>query len=160
MSNDGLVECLLCGKQCQSLGHHLRWNHALSADQYRDQHGIRRGTSLASPATRARFADRLRARIERGELAEHLIGSAERARRAAKAGIAAKQELRAAGVRFSAGKPPIARAAIETIVEAVEAGAKVATAVKRQAISYSSYHAGLARNPDLKLRHEAARKLT
>lgn len=158
MTDDGLVECRLCGRRWRSLGHHLRKGHGIDADEYRDRFGIRRGEPLTSPATRARMSDAIGRTIAAGKLDGHYAGNAARASDAGAAGDLAKRRLRAAGVEFPHGTPRTLRRHIRLIVEAVEAGAGVATAVKASPISYTTLHAGLKRHPDLKARVEAAKR--
>ena len=157
MKDDDRVVCLICGKWWQSLGHHVRHGHGISADEYRDRFGIRRSQSLASPAVRARFAASIAVTIAAGKLDGHFATNADRAVIAAAKGDAMKRRLKAQGINASPGAPHLCRDTIAAVVAAIEAGARVATAVKRLGISYSAYHAGLARFPDLKGRHDAAR---
>lgn len=156
--SDELVACLICGKGWRSLGHHVRQGHGISADEYRDRFGIRRSQSLTSPMVRARFAASIAATIAAGKLDYHYAGNAARASAGAVKGAAVIRQLRARGIDPSPGAPHLPRETIGTVVKAVEAGAKVATAVKRAGIAYSAYHVGLARFPDMKARHDTARK--
>jgi len=158
MTGDELVACLICGKWWRSLGHHVRHGHRISADEYRDRFGIRRSQSLASPVVRARFAASIAATIAAGKLDHHFAGNAARANAAAVKGAATIRQLRAQGINSSPGARHLLQETIAAVVAAIEAGAKVATAVKQAGISYSAYHAGLARFPDMKARHDAARK--
>lgn len=158
MPDDDLVECRLCGTRWRSLGHHLRHGHKMSADDYRDRFGIRRGEPLTSQATRARFQQAIRQTIAAGALAEHYAGNGARAGPASAIGHEVRHRLVAAGLVPPFGAPATPRAVIEGIVVAIEAGAKVATAVKQSPIVYSAFHAGLGRHPDLKIRVEAAKR--
>lgn len=155
---DDRVECRLCGRRFHSIGHHLHRAHDLSADEYRDRFGIRRGEPLTSPSTNARLAARLRDTIASGALDEHFAGNADRAADAGHAAAVTKAGLRSAGVVLPHGSPPTPRVVIEAIVIAIEGGAKVATAVKRSPITYSTFHAGLGRHPELKARVAAAKR--
>lgn len=140
-----------------SLGHHIVRAHDMTVDDYRDRFGLARGEPLTSPATRARFVAAISATISDGKLDAHYAGNAGRASEAATIGAREYYVRRAEGLAEKKGAPSLPRAAIEAVVQQIEAGAKVATAVKRGSISYSAYHAGLARHPDLAARHEAAR---
>jgi hypothetical protein len=155
--DDDRVACLICGKWWQSLGHHVRHGHGISADEYRDRFGIRRSQSLANPAVRARFAASIAVTIAAGKLDSHFATNADRASDAAAKANAIKRSLRAQGVNVSPGAPCLSRDKIAAVVASVEGGTRVATAVKQAGISYSAYHAGLARFPDLKGRHNTAR---
>ncbi len=42
------IECLLCGKQYQQLGNHLRQAHALDCEGYKRQFGIPKSRTLVS----------------------------------------------------------------------------------------------------------------
>lgn len=152
MSDDGMIACQLCGKRWRSLGHHLRKKHDMSADEYRDRFGIRRGEPLTSQAARDAFAASIRRTIDAGGLAEHYAGNADRASRAGRTGQAIRQALQDAGHAVAPGAPKLAKADVEAVIAAIEAGAKVATAVKRSPISYSGFHAALARHPELRER--------
>lgn len=129
----------------------------MSADAYRDRFGIRRGEPLTSAATRARFQQAIRQTIAAGALAEHYADNRARASSAGAIGREVKRALMATGLARPLGAPATPRAVIEAIVVAIEAGAKVATAVKRSPIVYSAFHGGLGRYPDLKVRVEAAK---
>lgn len=154
--SDDLVECRLCGRRCRSLGHHLVKAHAISADAYRDRFGIRRGTPLTSPKTRARFATAIRNTIEAGGLARHYAGNVDRSARAAQLGAVVKRELVSAGIAMPHGTPQTPRAVIEAVVLAIEGGSKAGDAARQAGLSYSAYHSGLTRHLDLKARHQAA----
>ncbi|XTZ15826.1 MucR family transcriptional regulator [Micromonospora echinospora] len=57
VSDDGeTLRCHECGQWKRSLGRHISTRHGISAAEYRHRHGIPAGQSLASPATRRRFA--------------------------------------------------------------------------------------------------------
>ena len=155
--SEDLVECRLCGRHWRSLGHHLVKSHDITANEYRDRFGFRRGTPLTGAATRARFSESARRTIDEGKLDAHYAGNADRAVEASKIGAAVKRQMRAQGIDLPHGTPAVAREAIEMIVIAVEEGASVARAVRASAIAYSTFHAGLARHPDLHARIEQLR---
>lgn len=48
--------CHECGTWKRALGTHAWYRHGITAADYRRRHGLSTGQSLASPATRARFA--------------------------------------------------------------------------------------------------------
>ncbi|MFO1069055.1 MAG: MucR family transcriptional regulator [Geminicoccaceae bacterium] len=56
------IHCLLCGRTFRSLGRHLRYTHALETDAYRELYGLPYSVGLASPSTRKRFAEVMKAR--------------------------------------------------------------------------------------------------
>lgn len=56
------IHCLLCGRTFRSLGRHLRYTHALETDAYRELYGLPYSVGLASPSTRERFAQVMKAR--------------------------------------------------------------------------------------------------
>lgn len=149
--------CQLCDRRVRSIGHHLRRAHDMSSNDYRDLFGIRRSEPLTHATVRARWAESMQQTIASGALDDHFAGNPDLARRANAAGIAAKRGLIAKGVDMPHGTPPLPRATIAAVVARIEGGAKVATAVKAGGMAYSAYHAGLARHPDLKARHDAAR---
>ncbi|MEU3020074.1 MucR family transcriptional regulator [Nocardiopsis sp. NPDC007018] len=64
--DDGGLICHECGQERQFLGRHVR-EHGMTAESYREAHGLGRGTSLAAPALRLRF----------GALASERVGSPE-----------------------------------------------------------------------------------
>ena len=106
---------------------------------------------------RARQSDRLRATIAAGKLDAHFAANAERARVAAAAAVVQQRAMREVGIDLPHGTPATGRMVLAAIVTEIEAGAKLATAVKRSPISYSAFHAGLARHPDLRQRVDAAK---
>ena len=56
-SPDGLtVQCHCCGKWVKGLGMHGWMEHAILADEYREQFGLMAKTGLVSPDTRQRYA--------------------------------------------------------------------------------------------------------
>jgi ROS/MUCR transcriptional regulator protein len=56
------IECLLCGRQFQSLGKHLRVQHNKTVSDYRIQFGLPWATGLTSTAKRAKSKWTLRKR--------------------------------------------------------------------------------------------------
>lgn len=149
------IRCQICGKMFRSLGHHLVRAHDMTVDEYKDAHGIPRGRSLTGEATRAAFAASISRTIAAGGMDDHYQHNAVRASAANAASVAERRKMRDAGVAIPPSNPPVSRQVIEGIVAAIEGGLKVATAVKCSPVSYSTFHAGLKRHPDLKARMEA-----
>lgn len=56
-NDDGTrVQCHVCGRWFAVLGVHVARAHGMLGDEYREEFGLNRGTKLASPAMRARYA--------------------------------------------------------------------------------------------------------
>ncbi|MFI6823228.1 sigma-70 family RNA polymerase sigma factor [Micromonospora sp. NPDC050187] len=92
ISDDGeTLLCHECGQWKRSLGRHASIRHGITAAEYRHRHGLPAGQSLASPATRRRFA--AMPHIQPGNsawraFAEHRDPAKARAARKAKAAAA------------------------------------------------------------------------
>jgi hypothetical protein len=151
-ADEGLVECRLCGRRCRSLGHHLRRAHGLAADEYRDQHGIRRGQPLTSIASRDRFRAAIQRQIDAGSLDVHYATNADRGPAARAESARVIRELLAQGATFAPSRKPAPREVIEAVIIAIEGGTKRAAAVAAAPISEAAFYANLARHPDLKAR--------
>ena len=63
-----LVECHVCGEPVTSVGHHARWRHGLSPDEYRKRFGLNRQTPLCAPT----YSAKCRRRNYRLKLASHV----------------------------------------------------------------------------------------
>jgi hypothetical protein len=59
---DGGLICHECGSERQFLGRHVR-EHGMTADQYREAHGLGRSTSLAADALRATWSEKSSERV-------------------------------------------------------------------------------------------------
>lgn len=58
----GMLVCHECGQARQFLGRHVRV-HGMSADEYRERHGLGRAVSLAAAGLRERFGEASRGRV-------------------------------------------------------------------------------------------------
>jgi len=78
-SPDGLtVQCHCCGKWVKGLGIHGWMEHAIRADEYREQFGLMAKTGLVSPDTRQRYAavsERNRAGVDKPALYRKLLAA-------------------------------------------------------------------------------------
>lgn len=50
------VLCHECTAQVRELSHHLRWKHKMTAAQYRERHGLKKGLPLIAPEQQAKRA--------------------------------------------------------------------------------------------------------
>ncbi len=75
-SPDGVtVQCHICGKWVRGLGVHGWMEHAIRADEYREQFGLMAKTGLVSPDTRQRYAnasEQNRAGVDKAEVRRKL----------------------------------------------------------------------------------------
>ena len=68
LGGGNLVECHVCGEPVTSIGHHARWRHGLSPDEYRERFGLNRQTPLCAPT----YSAKCRRRNHRLKLARHV----------------------------------------------------------------------------------------
>lgn len=61
--DDERIICHECGKACRSIAGHIPVAHQMRADDYREAHGLPRGTALVSPAISRKMSAKSTARI-------------------------------------------------------------------------------------------------
>jgi len=61
--DDGGLVCHECGQERQFLGRHVR-EHGMSADQYRERHGLGRSTPLVAPDLQRTFSEKATERVD------------------------------------------------------------------------------------------------
>lgn len=82
----GELACHECGQERHFLGRHIR-EHGMSADQYREAHGLGRSTRLVSPELAQTFSEKATERVgspawERFEAARDVDGARQESLRA------------------------------------------------------------------------------
>lgn len=148
--DEKLPRCLICGKPCRSVGHHVWAAHGISAEEYRDMHGIPRSRKLTSEDTRIVFAMQA---ASRGLGTDHAsLRSMAKAANIKSSKVIS--DLVASG-RVWGGENALSREKLITLLRRAESGERPYQVAREMGISWSGLHGALKRHPDLHARYKA-----
>ncbi|MCA1221401.1 MucR family transcriptional regulator [Streptomyces sp. 8L] len=88
----GRLQCLECGNWYRSLASHLRASEDMSADEYRERHGLAAGHPLVSQELSETWSEQTRTRQDRGDLTSIAELPADKWRAASSKGNARHRE--------------------------------------------------------------------